>query len=252
MIDSTCFHFVTFCLAIVNSRGDKRCRITTLPCQLLQPGQEQSPLTPVLWPAQVVAPGQLLQGSSSQPPLCSSSPAPQPVAADAPQHCGAAPRHQRKQGLDDPTGVPSSSPSCVGNVAFTALGGHGLWAGSAWAQGAKLKSGLALSELGAGSDTCQAPAHGPCPARVPQEPPRSPCARHRPRSVRAEGLSCVCWGAERVWRWGTGAALWGQGCPSRRVTWDSVLSQLSENHKTFRLLAGIFGKGFYFAVPRIQ
>lgn len=111
------FSFFAFCVAIVNSRRDKRCRVTTWPCQLLQPGQKQSPFTPVLWPAQVVAAGRLLQASSSQPPLHSSSPAPQPVAADAPQHCGAAPRHQRKRGLDDPTGVPYSSPSCAGNVA---------------------------------------------------------------------------------------------------------------------------------------
>lgn len=99
-----------------------------------------------------------------------------------------------------------------------ALGGYGLWAGSAWVQGAKQKRGLALSELGAGGDTCQAPGvpHGPCPAQVPQEPPRSPCTRHRSSSVRAEVLSCVCWapsgfGAE-------GAALSGQGCPSRHLT----------------------------------
>lgn len=60
--------------------------------------------------------GRLLQGSflTASPSLFSSSPAPQFVGADAPhsyfpQLCGAAPRHQRKQGLGDCASVPSSS-----------------------------------------------------------------------------------------------------------------------------------------------
>lgn len=139
------------------SAGVGGCTITTWPCHLLRPGQEQGHFTSVLpLGEEVVAAGKLPHSLPS--PLTSTAGCWRRCSRLCfPQLCGAAPRHQSKQGLDDPTSVPSSSPSCVWNVVAFSCTCHRSGLLEAITSGqplreqeVKQKWGLALSELRAG------------------------------------------------------------------------------------------------------